>query len=62
MNAPLNAVDPAQYCDESLKLRHMVQKLHWIGLHREADQIAREIEAVEHGGPAVIVPLIPDTD
>ncbi|HKT18378.1 MAG TPA: hypothetical protein VJR47_10070 [Stellaceae bacterium] len=62
MDALAIIADPAAYCDESLKLRHKVQKLHWMGLDHEAEQIAREIEALERRGPMIIVPLALATD
>ena len=63
MDASSIIVDPAAtYCNETLKLRHKMQKLHWMGLDREADQLALDIEALERYGPTVIAPLVPDTD
>lgn len=40
-------IDPAKHCDEILKLRHQLQKLRWMGLDREAEQLACEIEMRE---------------
>lgn len=62
MEALAIIVDPAQYCDEALKLRHKVRKLRWMGLDREAEQLAREIAERERSGPTVIAPLAMDTD
>ena len=62
MDTLARIVDPAKYCDEALKLRHKVQKLYWIGLDHDAEQLARQIEELERAGPTVIVPLALDTD
>ncbi len=62
MDALAIVVDPAKYCDETVKLRHKVQKLHWMGLDREAEQLAHEIEGLERGSPAIIAPLTLETD
>ena len=62
MDALARIVDPAKYCDETLKLRHKVQKLLWMGLDHDAEQLAREIAALERGRPAVIAPPTFDID
>lgn len=62
MDALARIVDPAKYCDETLKLRHKVQKLHWMGLDNDAEQLARRIEDLERTGPTLIAPLVLDTD
>ena len=62
MDALARIIDPAKYCDETLKLRHKVQKLHWMGLEREAEQLAREVEGLERGGSTIVAPLTLDTD
>ncbi len=62
MDALARIVDPAKYCDETLKLRHKVQKLLWMGLDHDAEQLARQIEELERSGPTVIAPLTLDTD
>jgi hypothetical protein len=62
MDALARIVDPAKYCDETLKLRHKVQKLHWMGLDNDAEQLALRIEDLERTGPTLIAPLVLDTD
>ena len=41
MHGPIENEPEASYCDDGLKLRHKLQKLRWMGLDREADEIAR---------------------
>lgn len=43
MNAMTDANGLARYCEDGLRLRHKVQKLRWMGLEGEADQLVREI-------------------
>ena len=58
MNAITMMSDPGLYCGESLQLRHKVQKLRWMGLEREADQLAAHIDALSCDRPIVV----PDID
>jgi hypothetical protein len=50
------------HCRNGLQLRRKVQKLRWMRLDREADQVVREIEELDCGLPKAIAPIMPSTD
>lgn len=58
MNAVTWTIGTGYYCDDGLRLRHKVQKLRWMGLEREADQLAHQIAELSCQRPIVI----PDVD
>lgn len=62
MDALTTITDPTTYCDQGLKLRHKVQKLRWMGLDREADEIAAEIEIIEGDLPKALATFPSFTD
>lgn len=62
MHGPIENEPEASYCDDGLKLRHKLQKLRWMGLDREADEIARAIGSPRCGLPKAIAPNIAVTD
>lgn len=58
----LSTITPTTSGDETLRLRHKLHKLQWMGLDREAEQLARKIDELEGDGPTVVAPLSLDTD
>lgn len=54
--------DPAHVCDKSLNLRHKVQKLRWMGLEREADQVVGQIGEITCDLPIAVAGIDLETD
>lgn len=52
----------ASYCEDGLKLRQKLQKLRWMGLDSEADEMALAIGSLHCGLPKAIAANIPQTD
>ncbi|GEM_PF-3187684 len=51
-----------RYCDDGLRLRYKVQKLRWMRLEREADQLARIVGRLRCGLPQAIPAIKHSTD
>lgn len=54
MNAIASKAGPSDYCDDGLRLRHKAQKLRWMGLEREADQLTCQIRELGCQEPIVV--------
>lgn len=62
MNAITPTSGPRDYCDDGLRLRHKVQKLRWMGLEREADLLARDINELACQQPVAVPGIDVATD
>jgi hypothetical protein len=50
------------YCEDGLRLRRKLLKLRWMGLDREADEVADAIGNLQCGLPKAVAPNIAATD
>lgn len=62
MTAGSAANSPIRYCDDGLRLRYKVQKLRWMGLEREADQLAHIVSRLRCGLPHAVPSVERSTD
>lgn len=62
MNAITPSSGPGGFCDDGLRLRHKVQKLRWMGLEREADQLAHDISELMCQQPVAVPGIEVATD
>jgi hypothetical protein len=62
MHGRLESEAQAGYCEDGLRLRHKLLKLRWMGLEREADEVADAIGDLQCRLPKVVATNIAATD